>query len=248
MNKTAADPVLQATIRADQDPAHAEPRRGRMEARRGDPLGAGARGALPREPGDGAQGDRRARLRAHPDAPPGQGHLRRLAQRAVVPVPLPARDARLAARSCIRRTCSSDSSAARRSGDAARALRTEGRRAGASRFKRVMSFAGRPMILDEIVLAAQPLSRASRSRSSRSSRGSIYSFYETVFGVRMIRAEERLRAVAADGVRRGAPARSRRARRCCASIASPSPTATSRSNGAGACAVTDGFSYFNELS
>src|SRR5438128_478950 len=30
--------------------------------------------------------------------------------------------------------------------------------------------------------------------------GSVYSFYETVFGVRMIRAEERITAVAADSV------------------------------------------------
>src|SRR6185437_2480406 len=58
------------TLRADQDPPHAKPRLGRVEAGRGDPFGARARGALSREPGHRAQGDRRARGGAHPAAPP----------------------------------------------------------------------------------------------------------------------------------------------------------------------------------
>src|SRR6202171_3458533 len=66
-------------------------------------------------------------------------------------------------------------------------------------FKRVMSFGGRPMILDEIVLAPNQFPGLTLAELEEF-RGSVYSFYETVFGVRMIRAEERLRAVAADGM------------------------------------------------
>ena len=75
----------------------------------------------------------------------------------------------------------------------------------------------------------------------------MYSFYETVFGVRMIRAEERLRAVAADSVaaahlkvNAGAPLL------CVDRIAftyGDKPVEWRR----GLC-VTEGFSYFNELS
>jgi GntR family transcriptional regulator len=74
----------------------------------------------------------------------------------------------------------------------------------------------------------------------------VYSFYETVFGVRMIRAEERLRAVAADGfaaghlkVAKGTPLL------CVERIAftyGDKPVEWRR----GLC-LTDGFSYFNEL-
>src|SRR5688500_12659182 len=83
-------------------------------------------------------------------------------------------------------------------GEAARAL---GLKAGAGvmSFKRGMSFAGRPMILDEIVFEAGQFPGLTLAELEEFS-GSVYSFYETVFGVRMIRAEERLRAVAADGV------------------------------------------------
>jgi GntR family transcriptional regulator len=66
-------------------------------------------------------------------------------------------------------------------------------------FKRVMSFAGRPIVLDEIAFAATRFAGFTLAELEEF-RGSVYSFYETVFGVRMIRAEERLRAVSADSV------------------------------------------------
>ena len=76
--------------------------------------------------------------------------------------------------------------------------------------------------------------------------GSVYSFYETVFGVRMIRAEERLRAVAADSVAAahlkvaaGTPLL--RVDRI-AFTYGDQPVEWRR----GLC-VTDDFSYFNEL-
>ncbi len=128
--------------------------------------------------------------------------------------------------------------------EAARAL---GLKPGANvmSFKRVMSFGGRPMILDEIVFEANQFPGLTLAELEEFS-GSVYSFYETVFGIRMIRAEERLRAVAADGVAathlrvaQGAPLL------CVDRIAftyGDKPVEWRR----GLC-VTDGFSYFNEL-
>lgn len=66
-------------------------------------------------------------------------------------------------------------------------------------FKRVMSFGGRALILDEIAFAASQFPGFTLHELEEF-HGSVYGFYETVFGVRMIRAEERLRAVAADSV------------------------------------------------
>ena len=66
-------------------------------------------------------------------------------------------------------------------------------------FKRVMSFAGRAVILDEIAFAAAQFPGFTL-QELEDFHGSVYGFYETVFGVRMIRAAERLRAVAADSV------------------------------------------------
>jgi GntR family transcriptional regulator len=112
-------------------------------------------------------------------------------------------------------------------------------------FKRVMSFSSRPMILDEIVFEANQFPGLTLIELEEY-RGSVYSFYETVFGVRMIRAEERLRAVAADGVAathlrvtKGSPLL------CVDRIAftyGDKPVEWRR----GLC-VTDGYSYFNEL-
>jgi GntR family transcriptional regulator len=112
-------------------------------------------------------------------------------------------------------------------------------------FKRVMSFGGRPMILDEIVLAPNQFPGLTLAELEEF-RGSVYSFYETVFGVRMIRAEERVRAVAADGmaaahlkVAIGTPLL------CVDRIAftyGDKPVEWRR----GLC-VTEGYSYFNEL-
>ena len=66
-------------------------------------------------------------------------------------------------------------------------------------FKRVMSFDGRPVIYDDIAFAASQFPGFTMAELEEF-HGSVYSFYESVFGVRMIRAEERLRAVAADSV------------------------------------------------
>jgi GntR family transcriptional regulator len=109
-----------------------------------------------------------------------------------------------------------------------------------------MSFEGRPVIFDEIVFAASQFPGLTLAELEEF-QGSVYSFYETVFGVRMIRAEERLRAVAADSVAAahlkvnpGAPLL------CVDRIAftyGDKPVEWRR----GLC-VTEGFSYFNELS
>jgi GntR family transcriptional regulator len=112
-------------------------------------------------------------------------------------------------------------------------------------FKRVMSFGGRPMILDEIVLEPNQFPGLTLAELEEY-HGSVYSFYESVFGVRMIRAEERLRAVAADSV---AAAHLQVAKEtpllCVDRIAftyGDKPVEWRR----GLC-VTEGFSYFNEL-
>jgi GntR family transcriptional regulator len=113
-------------------------------------------------------------------------------------------------------------------------------------FRRVMSFSGKPVILDEIVFAADQFPGLTLAELEEF-HGSVYSFYETVFGVRMIRAEERLRAVAADGfaaahlkVAKGTPLL------CVDRIAftyGDKPVEWRR----GLC-LTAGFSYYNELS
>ncbi len=130
-------------------------------------------------------------------------------------------------------------------GEPARALGLEPG-TGVFAFKRVMSFAARPMILDEIVLDARRFPGLTLAELEEFG-GSVYSFYESVFGVRMIRARERLRAVAADGVAAahlkvaaGSPLL------CVDRVAytyGDAPVEWRR----GLC-VTDGFSYFNELS
>jgi GntR family transcriptional regulator len=112
-------------------------------------------------------------------------------------------------------------------------------------FKRVMSFVGRPLVLDEIVFAASQFPGFTLAELEEF-RGSLYGFYETVFGVRMIRARERLKAVAADSlaaahlkVAAGTPLL------CIDRVAytyGDRPVEWRR----GLC-VTDGFSYCNEL-
>ena len=111
--------------------------------------------------------------------------------------------------------------------------------------KRVLLFQGRPMILDEMVLAASYMTGVTLERLE-GFRGSMYSFYENECGLRMVRAEERLRAVPADGevaahlrVDPGTPLL------CVDRIAftyGDRPVEWRR----GLC-LTDGFSYFNEL-
>ena len=112
-------------------------------------------------------------------------------------------------------------------------------------FKRVMSFVGRALILDEIAFAAAQFPGFTLAELEEF-HGSVYGFYETVFGVRMIRAAERLQAVAADSlaaahlkVAVGAPLL--RVDRV-AFTYGDKPVEWRR----GLC-VTDGFSYCNEL-
>src|SRR4249919_2801891 len=64
--------------------------------------------------------------------------------------------------------------------------------------RRVLEFSGEPVVLDEIVLPAA-LFRGLTKAKLDAYRGSIYSFFETQFGVRTLRAQERLGAIAADG-------------------------------------------------
>ncbi|MEP7182076.1 MAG: GntR family transcriptional regulator [Betaproteobacteria bacterium] len=63
--------------------------------------------------------------------------------------------------------------------------------------RRVLEFAGAPVILDDIVLPATPFKGLTRARAE-AYRGSMYSFFETEFGVRMLKAQEKLKAIAAD--------------------------------------------------
>lgn len=73
-------------------------------------------------------------------------------------------------------------------------------KAGASviEIKRLLTFSGRPLIYDHIVVPAAGFKGLNGDRVEENN-GSMYSMYESEFGVRMIRAEERLKAVAASG-------------------------------------------------
>jgi GntR family transcriptional regulator len=63
--------------------------------------------------------------------------------------------------------------------------------------KRLLTFSGRPLIYDQIVIPAAPFKGLNATRVEEN-QGSMYSMYETEYGIRMIRAEERLTAVAAN--------------------------------------------------
>jgi GntR family transcriptional regulator len=112
-------------------------------------------------------------------------------------------------------------------------------------FRRILEFQGRPLILDDIVLAAGRFPGLTMAKLDEF-KGSMYSFYEAAYGLRMIRAEERIRAVAADAdaaahlrVPAGTPLL------CVDRIAftyGDMPVEWRR----GLC-LTDGFSYYNEL-
>jgi GntR family transcriptional regulator len=111
--------------------------------------------------------------------------------------------------------------------------------------KRVLSFSGRPLVLDELVVSAA-LFKGLTAERLNDFEGSLYGFFETQYGLRMIRAEERLTAVAAQGeaarhlkVAPGTPLL------CVDRIAftyGDKPVEWRR----GLC-HTDGFSYLNEL-
>ena len=81
--------------------------------------------------------------------------------------------------------------------EVARAL---GLRSGdaAIQVKRVLSLRGAPVVFDEIWLPAGPFKGLSAERLSEY-RGPMYQLFESEFGVRMVRAEEKIRAVAAQG-------------------------------------------------
>ncbi len=77
--------------------------------------------------------------------------------------------------------------------------------------RRVLEYGGHPVVLDEIVLPAALFKGITRAKI-QAYRGSMYGFFETQFGVRMLKAQEKLRAVSADaqsagilGVRTGDP-------------------------------------------
>jgi len=63
--------------------------------------------------------------------------------------------------------------------------------------KRVLAFSGVPTILEDIWLPAPPFKGLTAERLS-TYRGPMYALFETEFGVRMVRAEERIRAVNPD--------------------------------------------------
>jgi len=82
---------------------------------------------------------------------------------------------------------------------------------GVVTIRRVLEWSGRAVVLDEIVLPAVLFRGLTRARIAAYP-GSMYGLFETQFGVRMLNAEERLKAVAADafaartlGVAAGAP-------------------------------------------
>jgi len=63
--------------------------------------------------------------------------------------------------------------------------------------RRVLEFAGRPVVLDEIYLRGDTFAGLSLD-TLKDWQGSLYALFESRFGARMVRAEEKLRAVAAD--------------------------------------------------
>lgn len=60
--------------------------------------------------------------------------------------------------------------------------------------RRVLSFGNEPTILEDLWLPGGPFKGLTAERLS-AYRGAMYAFFETEFGVRMVRAEEKLRAV-----------------------------------------------------
>lgn len=63
--------------------------------------------------------------------------------------------------------------------------------------RRVLHFADKPVVVDEIYLPGEIFGDVTLEML-RDYKGSLYSFFENRFGIRMVRAEERLRAVSAD--------------------------------------------------
>jgi GntR family transcriptional regulator len=63
--------------------------------------------------------------------------------------------------------------------------------------RRVLAYSGEPVIFDEITLPGALFKGLTRARAE-DYEGSLYSFFETQFGVRILKAQEKLRAVPAD--------------------------------------------------
>ena len=63
--------------------------------------------------------------------------------------------------------------------------------------KRVLAFAGTPAILEDIWLPGGPFKGLTQETLAED-KGPMYALFETEFGVRMVRAEEKLKAVSAD--------------------------------------------------
>jgi GntR family transcriptional regulator len=63
--------------------------------------------------------------------------------------------------------------------------------------RRLLDFDGRPVVLDDIWLPGSLFKGLSAERVANYS-GPLYGLFETEFGIRMIRADERIRAIAAD--------------------------------------------------
>ena len=89
----------------------------------------------------------------------------------------------------------------RASADVTRAL---GLKSGdtAVQIRRVLSFRDEPVVLDDIWLPGALFKGLTAERLA-DYRGPLYGLFESEFGVRMIRAEERIRAVAADAAAAG---------------------------------------------
>jgi GntR family transcriptional regulator len=84
----------------------------------------------------------------------------------------------------------------RANADIARALGLRGGDA-VLQVRRVLSFSGRPTILEDLWLPGTPFKGLTAERLSNY-HGAMYALFETEFGVRMVRAEEKLRAVLPD--------------------------------------------------
>lgn len=65
--------------------------------------------------------------------------------------------------------------------------------------RRVLSFRDVPVVLDDISLPAT-IFRGLDASKFNEYRGSLYNLFETEFGTRMVRADERIRAIAADAM------------------------------------------------
>ena len=89
----------------------------------------------------------------------------------------------------------------RATADVARALSL---RAGDAvlQVRRVLSFAGTPTILEDLWLPGGPFKGLTADRLN-SYNGAMYALFETEFGVRMVRAEEKIKAVLPDAEQRG---------------------------------------------